>query len=117
MTTNYREGVIVHVPFPFIDRPVQKLRPALVLSTATGSPGSDMIVLAMITSARRSSWPTDIALHDWEAAGLKAPCVVRFKLFSLDSALVHERRGELTVADRARVSDGLRTCFGAWFER
>jgi len=29
---NYKAGDVVMIPFPFIDRPIKKLRPALVLS-------------------------------------------------------------------------------------
>ncbi len=58
----------------------------------------------MITSARQSSWPLDWPLEDLQAAGLPRPCLVRFKLFTLDERLVLGDLGALAAADRAGVS-------------
>jgi mRNA interferase MazF len=54
----------------------------------------------MITSARQSSWPLDWPLEDLQAAGLPQPCLVHFKLFTLDERLVLGHLGALAVADR-----------------
>ena len=62
-----------------------------------------VLLLAMITSARRSAWPLDWPLEDLEAAGLPQPCLVRFKLFTLDERLVSGWLGALAAADRAGV--------------
>ena len=62
----------------------------------------------MITTARVSDWPSDVVLQDWQAAGLTVACRVRFKLFTLDVALVLDQRGVLSSRDRREVELGLR---------
>lgn len=57
----------------------------------------------MITSARQSSWPLDWPLVDLKAAGLPQPCLVRFKLFTLDERLVLGELGALAPTDLAGV--------------
>ena len=84
----FERYAVVRVPFPFTDRQVQKLRPAVVLSQSDFQRGCGHLLLAMITSARQSSWPLDWPLEDLQAAGLPQPCLVRFKLFTLDERLV-----------------------------
>jgi mRNA interferase MazF len=62
------------------------------------------LLLAMITSARQSSWPLDWPIEDLLAAGLPQPCVVRLKLFTLDERVVLGRLGALVAADRTAVA-------------
>ncbi len=57
----------------------------------------------MVTSARNSQWPTDWQIKDLQAAGLPQPCVVRFKLFTLDQSLLIGSLGALSEADRRGV--------------
>ena len=80
-------GDVVVVPFPFVDAQVVKHRPALVLSNRVFNASSGQSVLAMITSANQSTWPTDLEIADLEQAGLKHYSVVRWKI-----------RGELSRA-------------------
>ena len=98
---------IVVVPFPFTDRRTSKRRPALVVSSAPFNDAHDQAILAMITTAA-GEWPSDVALRDWEEAGLNAPCKVRFKLFTLDHTLILRRIGALSKRDGAAVKDALR---------
>lgn len=94
---------VVVVPFPFTDKLATKRRPALVISTAEFNRQHSQIVLAMITTASRSAWPSDLALHDWAKAGLLVPCLMRLKLFTLDQSLVERRLGALSAQDAKRV--------------
>ena len=97
--TIYETFAVVDVPFPFIDTLRQKSRPALVLSRPAFQKANGALVLAMITSAERSSWGFDAALADWRSAGLKKPCIVRWKLFTLDASLIRGLRGHLSARD------------------
>ena len=108
---NYKPGDIVIVPFPFIDKPVQKLRPALVLSSNPDGEYGNHLVLAMITSAKRSRWESDIILKEWQAAGLKAESIVRWKIFTIEDELIKEKRGNLSSNDLKSVKDGFRKIF------
>ena len=103
---------VLRVPFPFTDRLAQKRRPALVLSQPAFQQACGHLLLAMITSARQSSWPLDWPIEDLQAAGLPQPCVVRLKLFTLDERLVLGPLGALADGDRASVIAQLAMLFG-----
>ena len=94
---------LVRVPFPFTERQAIKRRPALVLSKPAFQEQSGHLLLAMVTSARSSHWLTDWQIKDLQAAGLPQPCVVRFKLFTLDQSLLIGSLGALSEADRRGV--------------
>ena len=101
---NYKPGEIVVVPFPFIDKPVQKLRPALVISNNPEGENDNHLVLAMVTSAKRSRWESDIILKEWQAADLKAESIVRWKIFTIEAELIKEKRGNLSPNDLTAVN-------------
>jgi mRNA interferase MazF len=92
---------VIIVPFPFTDRATTKRRPALVLSNAAFNTATGHIIAAMITSAKQSAWPSDVAITDLAAAGLSMPCVVRMKLFTLEAGLVVRKAGRLGAEDAA----------------
>ena len=66
------------------------------------------VLLAMITTARRSSWPLDWPIHDLAPMGLAEACLVRFKLFSLDERLILGQLGQLAAIDHRGVQANLR---------
>jgi mRNA interferase MazF len=104
----YDAGDVVVVPFPFSDMAVTKARPALVVSPSDHGQRNGETLLAMITTAAAGPRPSDTALVDLGAAGLKSDCVVRLKLFTLDNRLISRRIGRLSDVDRARCSIALR---------
>lgn len=97
-------GDVVVVPFPFVDRPISKRRPALVLSHERFNAENGHSILAMITTAAQTNWPSDIALSADSDAGLTHRSVVRWKLFTLPNDLILRRIGELSSADRTTVA-------------
>lgn len=104
---------VVRVPFPFTDREAVKNRPALVLSNPRAfSLPSGHSVMAMITSASNAPWPLDYIVSDLACAGLPAPSVVRFKLFTLDHRLVRGRLGVLCEEDAHAVQRAMAVLFG-----
>lgn len=100
---------VVVVPFPFTDRPDAKRRPAVVVSAARFNASHTCKVLAMITSTA-ARWPSDLALQDWQHAGLSVACWVRFKLFTLDDDLIMSKAGALSRRDGQAVREGLLRC-------
>jgi mRNA interferase MazF len=98
---------VVVVPFPFTDRSEVKRRPALVLGKASFNRHGHTM-RAMITSAAHHPWPGDTAVTQQQAAGLRGPCVVRLKVFTLDSRLIAQVIGRLAAADRKAVGENLR---------
>lgn len=104
---------VVIVPFPFTDRAAAKRRPALIVSGRGFNDSHDHLILAMITSAQGSDWPSDVPLTDWRAARLSVPCRVRFKLFTLVKALIVGRVGFLADDDRESVGGALSKCLAS----
>lgn len=100
----FERFAVVRVPFPFTDRNTTKNRPALVLSDAARfNTPTGHSVMAMITSQGKAPWPLDCPITDPGAAGLPAPSIVRFKLFTLDHRLVRGELGKLAAGDAASV--------------
>ena len=94
---------VVVVPFPFMDRATTKRRPALVLSRDLFNRNGHS-VLAMITSASHQPWPGDTPIGNLASAGLKAPSLVRMKLFTVDNRFIARTVGTLDATDRTAVS-------------
>jgi mRNA interferase MazF len=103
---------VVVVPFPFTDRTASRRRPALIVSVPGFGHEIGHSVFAMITGARKSTWPFDVPLTDLVAAGLKVECVARMKLFTLDHRLVLRRTGRLAERDASQVREALGKLFG-----
>ncbi len=109
----YNRYDIVKVPFPFTDRQAGKYRPALIISNA--EPFNSLIghsVMAMITSAKQSSWPLDTPINDLESAGLPVQSLIRLKLFTLDHRLISSSLGYLSANDQAAFNQHFNTLMG-----
>lgn len=105
----FRSFDVVIVPFPFTDRPATKRRPALVMSSDAFNRGHEHVILAMITTATHSSWPSDIEISDPEPAGLRTRSIVRLKLFTVEQDMVLRTLGQLSQRDRESVLRNLRS--------
>jgi mRNA interferase MazF len=69
-------------------------------------------VLAMITSASHAPWPLDVPIVDLESAGLPAPSIIRFKLFTLDHRLVRGTLGRVAEGDQVHIKKAMRLLLG-----
>jgi mRNA interferase MazF len=92
---------VVVVPFPFVDAPKTKPRPAQVLTARSFNRANRHTVLAMITRAPHTRWPSDHPIADLGPTGLRHPSIVRWKIFTLDNRIIERRIGVLDAADRA----------------
>ena len=99
----FEPGSVLRIPFPFVDSPQSKNRPALVLSAKSFNAEHNHLVMTMITSAKHSRWETDIVILDLEKTGLSKPSVIRFKIFTLDIRLVKDSIGKLHSRDWKKV--------------
>ncbi|MDO9414808.1 type II toxin-antitoxin system PemK/MazF family toxin [Pararhizobium sp.] len=88
------------VPLPFSDVPVLKRRPAVVLSGPGFNSQNNATVVAMITTAKETSWPSDISIADLDTANLPKQCVVRWRLASIPNTLILRKLGQLGPLDR-----------------
>ena len=99
---------LVKVPFPYINRPVQQRRPALVVAVPEAPGAPDLLWVLMVTSAGNRGWPGDVAISDLAEAGLPAPSIVRPVKIATIEGRDAERIGRLPLVDRAQVASSLR---------
>lgn len=111
--TTYKPLDIVVVPFPFSDDLKKiKHRPALVLSNKKYNQENRNLILAMITSAKNSHFFGDQKVTNYKNTNLQNECVVRMKLFTLDSVLIKGRIGVLNKVDAVKIKKNLKEIFG-----
>ena len=89
------------LPFPFVDKPAIKRRPALALSNRSFNAENGHTLFAMITTGLIDTWPDDHALIAPEEAGLVHNCYVRWKIFTLPNTLILRTLGTVGAADQA----------------
>ena len=74
----FSSGDIVWVPFPFVDAPRLRERPALVVSALSPLAEIPLLWVLMITSVANQGWQGDISLEQCFAeCGLPVPSVIR----------------------------------------
>ena len=105
---DYRPWDIVIIPYPYQERPGEKQRPSLVLSGESYHEQTGAFIGAMITTATATRWDLDVAIDHLETTNLISASVVRPKLFTLDTALIKRKIGDLHPADVERVRAVLR---------
>lgn len=98
---------VIVVPFPFTDKLASKRRPVCVLSRKEFN-RSGHTILAMITTKTHEPRPGDTEIEQYEAAGLRFPCIVRFKIFTLDNRLILRQIGRLAEDDSKKVEEYVR---------
>ncbi len=107
-------GDVVLVPFPFQDRPGEKIRPAVVVQSDAENRRLANTVLAMVTgNLQDAGQPTTVLIDpttaDGAGSGLSGPSLV--KCYNL--AAVRQRRvihvlGHLSDAVMRQVNDALK---------
>jgi mRNA interferase MazF len=98
---------VVVVPFPFTEKLGAKRRPATVLSKNKFNRHGHTVLL-MITTKAHDPWPGDTGIEQHGGAGLRSPCLVRLKAFTLDNRLILKKLGALATADRRHVAEQMR---------
>ena len=98
---------VVVVPFPFTEKATTKRRPALVLSKRAFNKHG-YTLLAMITTQTHAPWPGDTAIQEPQATGLRVPCTIRLKVFTIDNRLITKKIGHLSPTDCTQVERQLR---------
>ena len=93
-------GDVVWVPFPFVETPRLRERPALVIGVLAPSSDVGLLWVLMITSAENKGWLGDVSLEDcYLESGLTVPCVIRTAKVSTVETKRARRSGS--------VSDGI----------
>jgi hypothetical protein len=100
--TPIEPGDVFLVPFPFTDQSAIKQRPAVVLSSHAYHIAHRDVILAPI-SGRFGGGADEVALVDWQLAGLAKPSVVKPLLATLEVRLIRRKLGRLTPTDLPAV--------------
>ncbi|MBI4532259.1 MAG: type II toxin-antitoxin system PemK/MazF family toxin [Candidatus Latescibacteria bacterium] len=110
----WARGDVVFVDFPFVDRTGSKLRPALVVSSATYQTErpQDVIVAVISTKTQKYNGNTDYLLQDWQQTGLAQPSVVRCTLLTILAVRIIRKVGSLSARDLQAVSQRLKVALG-----
>ena len=104
-------GEVVLVPFPYRDRPAEKTRPAVIVSSSAYNQRGDLVIAALTSQSPR--FATDYVLLDWHAAGLRASSTARMLLATVAASRVQLHIGRLSDRDWPEVQARLLAGF-AW---
>ncbi len=114
-TTAVRRGDVVLVGFVFTDESDEsgeKLRPAVVVSSAAYHRARREAVIAAITSNTRRRLVGDHLIVHWQDAGLLHPSLVTGVIRTIKKSMVRRRLGRLHADDQERVSAALAHSLG-----
>jgi len=93
-------GEVYLCEFPFTSGATSKIRPAVVLFDLQ----RDSLICRVTSSARNG--PLDVALLDWQAAGLLKPSMARLdRLVTAENTVLRRRLGVLSTRDADAVRD------------
>ncbi len=100
------KGDVVLLPYPFTDLKSAKVRPAVVVASATG-PHSDIFVVPL-TSKLVILNTGEFTLSDWSAACLNVPSAVKRGCVLVNTGLIMKKVGSLSDRDRLALDGALR---------
>lgn len=99
--TSYNFGDIVLVPFLFTDQTGKKKRPAVVVSSAIYNTARlDLILMAITSQIRTAPLVGEVAVTEWQKAGLLKASVIKPVLTTVEKRLVLRQLGQLEQTDR-----------------
>jgi len=99
----FERGDIVAAPYPYVEYPVVRRRPALVVASRIGL-DEELLWVLMITSASNQGWQGDVLIETpSDISGLRAPSVVRTAKIATIEARSSKLVGRLTRDDLAKV--------------
>jgi mRNA-degrading endonuclease toxin of MazEF toxin-antitoxin module len=113
---NYQPGDVVITEFPYPEGRGAKLRPALVVSQPEFPNCANTVIVLEITSSPRATCETDVAIIEWEAAGLDKPSIVRCFPATIHAKRIQKKIGTLSPQDWQEVCEAMRravACFGS----
>jgi mRNA-degrading endonuclease toxin of MazEF toxin-antitoxin module len=103
---------VITALFPFVELPIRKPRPVLVLSRRAFNMAHAHVIGCMITTGAGTHWPSDCPIRDLRTAGLSHRSVVRWKVFTLPAALIGRRIGALSADDRVTMDVSVAAVIG-----
>jgi mRNA interferase MazF len=111
--TDYEFGDVVLIPFPFTDQTTAKKRPAVVVSsTAYHRSRPDLILMAITSRVKPAPSFGEVAVGQWETAGLIKPSVIKPVFTTVEKSLVIRKRGTLHHDDQKALKKAIQTILG-----
>src|SRR5712692_6379483 len=104
----YSRGDVVLVSFMYSDQSGQKLRPALVVSSAAYNRSRQDVIMAGITSNVTRHLVGDYLIADWRTAGLLVPSVVTGILQTIKRTMIRRKLGAMTGPELQTFDQQLR---------
>jgi len=106
-------GDIVLVSFPFTNLAASKKRPAVVVSNhAYNAARPDVVIMAVTSQVRANPSLIEIAVAQWQSAGLLKPSAIKPVFATLEQELVLRRLGSLDNGDQAALRTVIGTLLG-----
>ena len=117
MTTNYKFGEIVLVPFPFSNQSTTKKRPAVVISSADYHEQlPDLLIMAITSQTRTIQTFGETIVNDWQSAGLLKPSIIKPVITTIEPSLVIRKLGQLTSEDQKMLKHTIASIIGRSFQ-
>jgi mRNA interferase MazF len=112
-TTSYSFGDLILVPFPFTNQSAAKRRPAVVVSSAKyHEQRADLIIMAVTSQSRSFGTWGEVAIKDWQAAGLLKASVIKPVVTTIEASLVLRRLGRLGPETALQLRQGISALLG-----
>ncbi len=108
-----RFGDVIVVPFPFTDQTTIKRRPAVVISSDRYNlERPDLILMAITSQLRPTATVGEVAVVQWQAAGLLKPSVIKPLITTIEAGLVIRQLGALVADDQKSLRQALAAVIG-----
>ncbi len=106
-------GAVIVVPFPFTDQTATKKRPAVIVSSEAYNRERPDLILRAITSQLQAT-PTvgEVAVVQWQVAGLLKPSVIKPLITTIEASLVIRQLGTLGSDDQRALRQVLAAILG-----
>ena len=106
-------GDLVLVSFPFTNQQGQKQRPAVVVHSADyRRERLDVVLMPATSQVGTRLHFGEVLVHDWQAAKLIAPSLIKPILFTAEASLIRKHIGALSAADQAQLRTALGKIIG-----
>jgi mRNA interferase MazF len=108
-----RFGDVIVVPFPFTDQTTIKRRPAVVISSERYNlERPDLILMAITSQVRPTATVGEVAVVQWQAAGLLKPSVIKPLITTIEATLVIRKLGALVADDQKSLRQAVAAVIG-----
>lgn len=109
----YKQYEIVLVEFAFIDDDTKtKIRPCVIISSNSYNQETKTLLLAMITSAKKSKMWGDILIHNPRTANLKESSYLRLKFNHITDTRIIKVLGHLDLETQLALKNKLELLIG-----